>query len=486
MGLLLQACGSAAPAPRSAARPAAVAERRAAFPEPTARPPGYLESRVVDPTFGFPITRVTGDSGSIAVPPAGRWGADSRHHYSKDQPWNADESLLWIENPTASDGRPAGGGSPSALLLDGQTYRVLGSASFRNWHPLDSRWHPRQPRVRIGITRDPAAGLDSLHWVRIDPGAATVTALRGWRLPFTPKLIGQGEGNVSDDGRFIALSDDATPTRVVVIDMDPPARNGAYATGARRIGPVCTLPPCGLAAGCRIGNISISPSGRYVDVKYAGDDDAHRIFDVDPRTLALTVHRYPEDAPRCGQLGTGRMVGADGWLMSLKHSDMAANPFDGGKDVIVGITRCRKNSRVQGQMLGVLTMQRLEDGKVTALLDPKLGPEADGLHVSCRNLRRPGWAYVSFDNAPSYRGRRFCDEIVAVKLDGSGTVERLAHQHSDRSRYRAQSQAVPSPDGRRVMWSSNWGVACAPCGVGEIARGVRAIGHVKAFVVDTR
>jgi hypothetical protein len=45
---------------------------------------------------------------------------------------------------------------------------------------------------------------------------------------------------------------------------------------------------------------------------------------------------------------------------------------------------------------------------------------------------------------------------VAVKLDGSQTVERIAHLHTNRTDYLTEAHAVPSPDGRRVLWASDW------------------------------
>ena len=60
-----------------------------------------------------------------------------------------------------------------------------------------------------------------------------------------------------------------------------------------------TVPPCSLDVErprqCRIGNVSISASGRYLDVKFGGTSgdsaaQAHRIYEVDPTTLAIRPH----------------------------------------------------------------------------------------------------------------------------------------------------------------------------------------------------
>jgi hypothetical protein len=97
-------------------------------------------------------------------------------------------------------------------------------------------------------------------------------------------------------------------------------------------------------------------------------------------------------------------------------------------------------------------MVRLKDGRVASLTDPD--NEAASFHVSARNVDRPGWVYVTFRPGS---GKRFGDEIVAVKLDGGRSVERLAHTHSDADQlYRAEPHAVPSRDGKRVVFASNW------------------------------
>jgi hypothetical protein len=71
--------------------------------------------------------------------------------------------------------------------------------------------------------------------------------------------------------------------------------------------------------------------------------------------------------------------------------------------------------------------------------------------------------YVSYYPEP---GKRFDDEVVAVKIDGSKAVERLAHMHGAfNGCYRCETHAVPSRDGQRVIFASNWTTFCATgCG----------------------
>jgi len=393
---------------------------------------------VIEPDLGTTITRITGDTGTSTFPVSGTWGADARHTYSKQQPWNADQTLLAVQNRS--------GGTPSILFLDGTNYLPR----FGGGSPLyDYRWHPSRAYANTMINVN-SAGTE-LMWYDVVTG----TKSRSWTLPITVDYgIGSGEGNPSNDGRFVCL---ANATGMFVVDMDPQPPYAAYP--AKRIGPVYSLVPCGLdpanPGACAIGNVSIAPSGKYVDVKFSSSDpvtqDMHRIFDVDPATLELRPHPMDATALRCDSF----QARADGWIFPLKHADMALDPFDNNEDVIVGGRSC------PGSTLGHVVKVRLRDGKVTSLTNPSNEPSFQ--HASARNLDRPGWVYVGFYKAD---GKKFNDEIVAVKLDGSGQVERWSHKRSTSSGcYRCESHPVPSRDGRRVLFASNWSNDCGgTCG----------------------
>ena len=85
---------------------------------------------------------------------------------------------------------------------------------------------------------------------------------------------------------------------------------------------------------------------------------------------------------------------------------------------------------------------RLDDGKRTRLLPSKY----NGGHVSCRNFKRKGWCYLS----TSEEGYK---EVFALKLDGSGIVNRFAQTHA----VGFGSQVGVNPDGTKVLFMSNWG-----------------------------
>ncbi len=94
-----------------------------------------------------------------------------------------------------------------------------------------------------------------------------------------------------------------------------------------------------------------------------------------------------------------------------------------------------------------MVQARLDDGVTRNLLPAhwQCG------HLSTRNYSRPGWALKSG-----------AGELYAVKLDGSGTVERFAHERSTKRNYSAEPRGSVSPDGRKVIWNSDWGDSAAP------------------------
>jgi len=417
------------------------------FAVPQTGKPSYL-SPVTEPTFHTTLTRIAGDPGqplSWAGPSSGTgtWGNDARHHYAKDQPWNSDGTLLVLQND----------GAPDPLILDGDTYQVK-YGKCGNYSLGDDRWHPSR---RHASERINARGSE-LMWFDV----VSCTKTRSWILPFSVDGFGSGEGNPSSDGRYAVLGD---ATRIFVVDMDPQPPDAPYPSS--RIGPACDVSGCGLSTGCSIDWVSISPSGRYAVVVYRGDHP--RVLDVDPRTLALSPRPMPPTSPRCAG------DPAQGYLYDVGHQDMTLNPFDNGEDVVIGQEHCgNRGGTVDGQLIGGVVMVRLRDGAITSLTDPT--DEAYPHHISTRNYDRPGWVYVGYYPES---GARFGDEIVAVKMDGSGTVERLAHQHSDFDGcYRCEPHAVPSRDGRRALFASNWAEDCVS--------GCGSLSDIKAYVVDER
>jgi hypothetical protein len=360
-------------------------------PAPLAKP-GYLGA-ATDPAFGTTLVRVSGDPGAaLGGGVAGSWPGVAGPAYAKRQPWSADGAYLMLDVAGA-----LGGGV--SLLVDGATYRVLGRAG-----PAPSYvWHPTAPDVLIGVT---GGGSVVTHDVRTGAGATRV-AVRG----YTAGWLGKGEGNPSNDGRYVPVSATrAADGRAVVFVADAAAgtKSADLDVAAQ-----------GFSA---LDWVGVSQTGRYVVLfgTLGGVWGRAKVYD---RATLAPVH-YWADHP------TG-------------HADLGVDAA--GDDVLFG-------GAASGPYARRFIARRLADGRVT----PLTAAVSYDWHASARNTARPGWGYVVTNDAA---GSALDRSVYAVALDGSGRVERLAHHRSAITDYEAHPFAVPSPDGRRVLMRSNWGAA---------------------------
>jgi hypothetical protein len=187
--------------------------------------------------------------------------------------------------------------------------------------------------------------------------------------------------------------------------------------------------------------VSVSPSGNYIVIDYADQQNAafHGLEVYD-----RTFHRLWQKG-----LGPG-------------HSDLAVDTD--GSDVL--IMDCYDENLNKT----FIKKFRLSDGKETILFD--VSPFFD-LHISCRNENQKGWCIIStFDYVEKLETSPgdwlpYENEIFALKMDGSYSVQRIAHHHSrryspatpdsDRSVYWAEPHATISRSGKFILWGSNWG-----------------------------
>jgi hypothetical protein len=421
-----------------------VTDPNTVFPMSEIPKPSYLVS-FNDPIFRTRIIRIAGDPGTTftALNGTGTWGSDVRQHYTDDQPWNADGSLLLLQNLQ--------GGTPNQVILDGNTYQPK-YVKCSNYHNYDDRWNPSRshPDERINVHGA------TLEWFDV----ITCEQTRVWTLPFPADR--DFSQNPTADGRFAVLHDDA---HMFVVDMDPQPPYAPYPN--RRIGPIYTFPSCGSSSDCHVSHpVTLSPDGKYVVVHYQGD--FARVFDVDANTLAITVHPEPIGSLEC----SGRDP-AQGYIFDLGHVAIALDPSDNDEPYLVGQNRDWCPQMVNGIALGQVLKVRLKDDQVRSLTRPPR--EAQAYHVSAMNYARPGWVYASYWPGA---GRRFQDEILAITLDGTQTIERLTQDHTDTTNcYRCESHPVPSRDGLRVIFASSWTLACGSgCGSST---------NPQAYVVET-
>ncbi len=379
------------------------------YTPPVIAKPRYLGS-VVDPVFGSTLTRITGDPGTPIPTVGGTWGTVARHNYAKDAVWNADESLMVLKMVR---------GAPGHLFLDGRTYvpRVL-----RSGPGGETRWHSTLADVMTYVRSDCRVG----HWNVRSNAVTTIFAGVG----YSACGLGPWEGNTSRDGQWLAVSATrASDGRRVafVLDLARPTKHPDLDLAAQGV--------------TNLDWVSISASGTYLVVNgtisgcasVGGGCDATKIF-----------------------TRSGAVVGFWSEYGRPSHYDLTLDAA--GADVAVGVARTTPNE-------GKVMMRRLVDGLVTVL---NVGGYSQ--HHSARNLQRPGWAYVSHPyNGPDWDP--FRNEVFAVKLDGSLQIERIAHLQATTPTYESEPQIVPSPDGRRVIFASNWNAGTGP---------------VQAYVADVR
>ncbi len=357
-----------------------------------------------DPNFHTPLLRLT-DARSSEI-------HGLAPDYSKRLAWNCDESFLLLRS-----------GWGDAYLFNGGNYQFV--KALNGVAGDDVFWHPSDPQ-KLYYSIDSA-----LYSYNVVTDLVTEVHL------FTPYNFANtcGEGNLSNDGRYYALAEryyNYTTGEVTYHDLT------VYDIREDKIVSTVNLPQEQLSD---FDWVSISPLGNYVVVDYASwETGRYHGMEVYDRNFNFIWQKG---------LGPG-------------HSDMGLDAS--GKEVLIidiynetdNLTHICKFDLATGDSTSLLTVSPLFD-----------------LHESCRSMLRPGWVLVStFD----YVGRLsdskedwlpFEDEVFALKMDGSGSVERYAHHHSREystytpnrdsgAVYFAEPRATMSKSGNRILFASNW------------------------------
>lgn len=271
------------------------------------------------------------------------------------------------------------------ILLDGVYNPQRWILDGRTYKIL--RTIPILPDIRwSSIDPNTLYGVSDNKFVTIDASTGAMTTLHTFS-GYSSILIGTYKGNLSIGDEYVAFIAD---NRDVII----------YDIPADTIIVTRSLSSLGYSGITRW--LSMSQSGNYVVIS---NDSSAASYD---RNLNKIATLEPE--------------------RSLRHGDLGYDTS--GNEVFVSMCPT--------------FMQRLSNGQKTKLL-----PSGECGHLSTRNYKRPGWAYINFtDGRPQ--------DVLAVKLDGSYTVERFTHHRSSQSEYIAQAHSAVSPDGTKVMFASDW------------------------------
>jgi len=370
--------------------------------------PDYL-SPITDPVFGTKVTRITGDPGDpIPNLPDRVWPDEQlRHGYSKIQPWNCDMSMIFLDRTYPE------------VWLNGSTYEVL----FTRHKPGSRvRWSNTEPETMFYIV-SPDSGESVIgKWNVVTDEYHPVVSLTG----YSEVTFGKGEGNFTNDGKQVAISAIRKSDNhevIFIVDVEEGSKKAdidVYETAVE------------------INNCTISPLGNYIVI--AGD------WGLGPDRLQV------RDAV------TGTVLYTETERGMPSHFDVQID--QNGDEVVAGVAK----TTVYGVHSGTVIKRVLSNGNISVICDYKYAS-----HTSGRALNRQGWVFVTYQNR-SENYPPYLNELVAVKLDGTRT-ERINHLHSIKFNYVSESHGVPSPDGLRVLWASNWDTDTYP---------------VQAYVTDFR
>lgn len=447
-----------------------------------------------DPVFNVKTTRVGGDQGYGMATTSGQsytWGLQARHHYSKDQPWNADQTLLGIE----AIGSGASCGSAATVLISTgdnySPYRSINCPGLTNWGSSSHRWCRRVEHANWAVGIFDSAGStwidtrDVLTCKRVRLAARLGDSLSGSRW-------GESEGHLSNNDRWMVIGKTETNSdgtaegklTCAVVDLENAVVGPVhiFGQGAASV-PENSATVSRVYPDSSMGHFSILPSGGGMSIKFRGafssnNTEPHKIFDIDTtgtpwgaisaRSFAIGpsggsgVYHHSAVA---NSAGTDTIAGTRGMITGLKHEDYIWDP-DSTADFAVGINRSGQ-SATGCDIVAV----NCKTGYAKCMLsDPTVAGKvrtAEPLHVSAQNYRRPGWAYVSGATSTSSdtsgsagHSKLFYDEIFAVKIHGRNIVQRFAHSHGIRNcsnnAYRTEPQASVSPDGTKVIYASNF------------------------------
>jgi Tol biopolymer transport system component len=292
------------------------------------------------------------------------------------------------------------GASGRLIFLDGRTYEpVLG----RQAGAAECEWHPVQAPIMICM-------LGSQIYFWNVPKNSRRVVFRSSK--FQSFEFGPGAGNASMHGKRVAVRARNNRGGLVafVVNLDD-------GTALAEID-LTRLPGVN-------SYVSISPSGRFLF--------AYQHTAAGEQGLVFT--------PEGKRVQTWREHHRPG------HGDMTID--EDGNDVMVGISKSRPDRYS-------VIKRRLFDGKVT-----KLTRYGQATHVSARNTRKPGWVFVTYGGTESdVRGNSasepFYQEVVALRIDGSGEIRRIAHTRTGEIGYYSEAHASPSPDGSRLIFASSW------------------------------
>lgn len=371
----------------------------------------YLGS-YVDPVFNNIVTRITDRANQ----------SGNAQPYPKTQAWNSDMSLIRL-------GYRIYNASDFSETQTTQNNLIDGSLTEMKWSTID-------PNVFYGIDIRSdrfvfvKATIDLNNNVINYEDIPNATFMK---TEYVELKLGKYEGNLDYQENYVVFSGRKKNTnKVTLIVFHLKDNYGAIyntVTTQKDFSSIDWYE--NYDAGSDTGNgqifdwASISALGNYVLVNYKSKPgDAEQEY---------SIEQYDRD-----DLSHIRRLAEHG-----NHGDLGLTVD--GKEIYV---QFGFGSLGGASNLGIWMYPLDGSGRVQLLPD-----KYNGGHISCRNYKRPGWCYVNTRYLWNGSGVR---EAFALKLDGSGTVERFAQTHNSTARA-GLVQVNASPDGTKVLFGSDWG-----------------------------
>jgi hypothetical protein len=369
-------------------------------------------SPIAEPNgYGTKLTRIADQTAF------GQSGNNIRHHYAKNQPWNSDSTRAML----------TGSGDP---LLDGNDYSIV--RTNNTFTPSFTRWSSVDPNTLYKI--DGVAGVGDFRKITINPNNTTQTYTILETFPtYKSMTLGPSEGNLSIGDKYVAIAAQkvsGSPNGdadlwIIVYDI--------HNDLIKSVTPFYNK-------WAHLDWVSMSQSGNYV------------VFNWKVATSVSTAGAEVFTLPSVN----GNPLNFHLLLTAQKpHADLGYDAA--GNEVYVAAEFDPAFSATVA-----VSTYRLDTGARTTQLAPGGGGSPfRPHHVSCRNYKRPGWAYLTLqanNTTPPLNPAQTMKEVLALKLDGSGTVQRFAWTFNNyiTGHYRSECQAVPNPDGTKIMFASNW------------------------------
>jgi tRNA A58 N-methylase Trm61 len=288
-----------------------------------------------------------------------------------------------------------------AQILDGETYEFLRWAQNI---PSRQRWSYTNPDIMYGVIGN--------RLVSVHATTGVITTLHTFS-EYTSIDLGLGEGNQSNDDRYWAILGKRNgwdDTDFVTYDLETDTILGTLGQGD---------------LGGLIDWVSMTQNGEYFVVRY-------------------------------NAYGNGTQQGIKRWNKDFTGQfNIWSNPQHG--DIGIAVNGNPVWVTIGSGAGHYLHMTDMVTGVTTGLVwHSEYGIE--GAHVSCRNVSRPGWAYISVEPPVNDVNRhRMTREMFAVKLDNSDTFERWGFHNASSRTYWQQPHVTPNHDGTKVMFASSWG-----------------------------